>query len=125
MWKYFKEEVYKSKPTKSSLVTKVEVTEIIKVIYVQIAGVQIWPLRNNPDGTFDLDDMEEKVRNHTDDHEPMTSLICVENTQNWCGGRVLSLEWLDDVSNVGSDFNIFRSPFTPVIVTGIFLKLQY
>ncbi|XP_021938672.1 probable low-specificity L-threonine aldolase 2 [Zootermopsis nevadensis] len=64
----------------------------------QIAGVQIWPLRNNPDGTFDLDDMEEKVRNHTDDHEPMTSLICVENTQNWCGGRVLSLEWLDDLA---------------------------
>jgi hypothetical protein len=94
------------------------VTEIIKVISLQIAGVQIWPLQNNPDGTFDLDEMEEKVRNHTDDHEPMTSLICVENTQNWCGGRVLPLEWLDDVSIVGNDFNknIFESPSAPVIV---------
>lgn len=64
----------------------------------QIAGVQIWPLPNKPDGTFDLDEMEEKVRDHTDDHEPMTSLICVENTQNWCGGKVLPLEWLDDLA---------------------------
>lgn len=71
-----------------------------QVIFSQIAGVQIWPLRNKPDGTFDLDEMEEKVRNHEDDHEPKTSLICVENTQNWCGGKVLPLEWLDDVSTV-------------------------
>lgn len=78
-------------------------TEATEVICFQIAGVQIWPLRNKPDGTFDLDEMEEKVRDHEDDHEPKTSLICVENTQNWCGGKVLPLEWLDDVSTVHTD----------------------
>ena len=42
--------------------------------------------------------MEEKIRDHSDDHEPQTSLICVENTQNFCGGKVLPLNWLNDVS---------------------------
>ncbi|XP_069684964.1 uncharacterized protein [Periplaneta americana] len=72
----------------------------------QIAGVQIWPLRNNSDGTFDLDEMEERVRDHSDDHEPKTSLICVENTQNWCGGKVLPLEWLDDLVTRARKYSI-------------------
>jgi hypothetical protein len=84
-------------------------------ICFQIAGVQIWPLPNKPDGTFDLDEMEEKVRDHTDDHEPMTSLICVENTQNWCGGKVLPLKWLDEVSIAENDFhNVYRIPMKSV-----------
>jgi hypothetical protein len=78
--------------------------ENLSLVCFQIAGVQIWPLPNKPDGTFDLDRMEEKVRDSSDDHEPATSLICVENTQNWCGGKVLPLEWLDDVSIAGNCF---------------------
>jgi threonine aldolase len=74
--------------------------EETQVISSPIAGVQIWPLRNKPDGKFDLDEVEEKVRGHEDDYEPKISLICVENTHNWCGGNVLPLEWLDDVSDV-------------------------
>ena len=74
-----------------------------QVISSQIAEEQIWPLRNKPDGTFDLDEREEMVRNHEDDHEPKISLICVENTHNYCGGKVIPLEWLDDVCDVHSD----------------------
>ena len=33
----------------------------------------------------------------------LTSLICVENTHKYCGGKVIPLEWLDDVSDVHSD----------------------
>ncbi|KAJ9574649.1 hypothetical protein L9F63_008181, partial [Diploptera punctata] len=72
----------------------------------QIAGVQISLLRNNPDGTFDLDEMEEKIRDHSDIHEPKTSLICVENTQNWCGGKVLPLKWLDELGIRAKKLNI-------------------
>ena len=74
-----------------------------QVISSQIAEVQIWPLRNKPDGTFDLDEIEDVVRNHEDDHEPNISLICVESTHKYCGGKVIPLEWLDDVSDVHSD----------------------
>ena len=43
------------------------------------------------------------VRNHEDDHKPKITLNCVENTLNWCGGKMLPLEWLDDVSDVHTD----------------------
>ena len=47
-----------------------------QVISSQITEVQIWPLRNKPDGTFDLDESEVVVRNHEDDHEPNISHLC-------------------------------------------------
>lgn len=54
----------------------------------QIAGVQSSLLKNNPDGTFSLDELREKIRKNPDCHEPITSLIIVENTHNMCGGKV-------------------------------------
>ena len=74
-----------------------------QVISSQKAEVQIWPQRNKPGGTFGLVEREEIVRNLEDDHEPKKSLIGVENTHNFCGGKVLPLEWLDDVSDVHCD----------------------
>nr|CAD7457884.1 unnamed protein product [Timema tahoe] len=64
----------------------------------QLGGVQMCTLPNKSDGTFDLDLMESKVRSGNDSlHEPITSLICVENTHNVCGGKVLPLDWLDEL----------------------------
>lgn len=54
----------------------------------QIAGVQSSLIKNNPDGTFSLDELREKIRKNPDCHEPITSLIIVENTHNMCGGKV-------------------------------------
>jgi threonine aldolase len=51
---------------------------------------------NLPDGTFDLDIMQNHIRTR-DLHEPRTALICVENTHNKCGGKVVPLAWLDEV----------------------------
>lgn len=53
-----------------------------------IAGVQSALVKNNEDGTWDLDEMVQKIRIDPDCHEPITSLIVVENTQNMCGGKV-------------------------------------
>ncbi|XP_049852975.1 uncharacterized protein LOC126334613 isoform X2 [Schistocerca gregaria] len=61
-----------------------------------IAGVQVTTVKNKPDGTFDLDEMQMKIRNE-DIHEPVTALICIENTHNLCGGKVLPMEWLDEL----------------------------
>ncbi|XP_036325357.1 probable low-specificity L-threonine aldolase 2 [Rhagoletis pomonella] len=62
-----------------------------------IAGVQLATLPNNEDGTFCLEALRRKVRLE-DDHEPITSLVIVENTQNICGGKVIPLEWLDKLA---------------------------
>ena len=44
------------------------------------------------DGTLDLDEIASKVQG-SDVHESVTELICLENTHNRCGGRVVPLEW--------------------------------
>lgn len=54
----------------------------------QIAGVQTALIKNNSDGTFNLDELREKIRKNPDCHEPTTALIVVENTHNMCGGKV-------------------------------------
>lgn len=33
-------------------------------------------------------------------HEPITRMIMIENTQNMCGGKVLPLKFLDEISKI-------------------------
>ena len=47
---------------------------------------------DSPDGTLDLDKMEEHVHTDADVHFPPTRLVCLENTHNHCGGIVVPLE---------------------------------
>lgn len=54
---------------------------------------------NNNDGTFSLNELRSKIRG-SDCHEPKTSLVVVENTHNMCGGKVIPLEWLDELNAV-------------------------
>ncbi|CAG9835939.1 unnamed protein product [Diabrotica balteata] len=56
------------------------------------AGIQTRCLKTKDEGTFDLDELREKIKKNVDIHETITSLIVVENTHNLCGGR-------DDVKN--------------------------
>ncbi|CAB3253975.1 unnamed protein product [Arctia plantaginis] len=62
-----------------------------------VGGVLLSTLENKPDGTFDLVELEKRIRG-TDIHEPITSLVAVENTHNVCGGKVLPLKFLDDLA---------------------------
>ncbi|KAG5898909.1 hypothetical protein JTB14_000156 [Gonioctena quinquepunctata] len=72
----------------------------------QIAGVQTAPIKNKVDGTFSLDELREKIKTNPDFHEPITSLIVVENTHNLCGGKVLPLDWLEKVGSIAAEHNI-------------------
>ena len=47
---------------------------------------------DSPDGTLDLEKMEEYVHTDADVHFAPTRLVCLENTHNHCGGIVLPLE---------------------------------
>jgi len=44
-----------------------------------------------------LSSIEAAIRKKGDDHLPLTQLICVENTHNRRGGRVLSADYMDSV----------------------------
>jgi len=62
-----------------------------------IAGVQIATIKNAVNGTFSLEEVRSRIRSD-DYHEPITSLVVVENTHNMCGGKVLPLKWLDELA---------------------------
>lgn len=67
---------------------------------MQIAGLQLREVKNLPGGTLDMTELLEKLRpEHPDSHEPITSLVCIENTHNYCGGTVLPIEWIERVKN--------------------------
>jgi len=54
-----------------------------------LGGLQAAVVRNQPDGTLRLEDIEAAIR-EDDVHHPRTALICLENTQNICGGVPLT-----------------------------------
>lgn len=59
-----------------------------------LGGIHTRQLPNRPDGTLDLQSVEESIRGDNE-HYPSTRLLALENTQNQCGGRVLSVEYMD------------------------------
>ncbi len=64
-----------------------------------VGGVHPHTLRNQPDGTLDLAEIAENIRGDND-HYPVSRLICLENTQNRCGGRVLRPDYVDAVGEL-------------------------
>jgi len=62
----------------------------------QLGGVHPRTLTNRSDGTFCLQELEDKVRDN-DQHLPVTSLVAIENSHNKCGGAALPLDWLAEL----------------------------
>ena len=65
-----------------------------------VVGTSIRQMRENPDGTFDLDELEEAFRDPSDPHQPITGLVAIENTHAHSMGRPLSLEYTRAVSKI-------------------------
>ncbi len=59
-----------------------------------LGGIHPRTVRNRADGTLDLDEVQEAIRGENE-HFPVTKLLCLENTHNRCGGRVLPVEYMD------------------------------
>jgi threonine aldolase len=66
----------------------------------RVAGLMVNPLTNNEDGTLDLAEVAASVR-APNIHAPVTSLLCLENTHNRCGGSAIPAESMDALSNLG------------------------
>lgn len=53
------------------------------------------------DGTLLLKDIEQRIRTvKDDDHLPRTKLVCLENTHNRMGGKVLTAEYIEKVGQL-------------------------
>lgn len=63
-----------------------------------LGGVVIHTIPNQADGTLALTDLENALRNPEDVHEPISKLVIIENTQNFCGGVPIGLEYTESVA---------------------------
>ncbi len=64
-----------------------------------LGGIQPCPVRNQKDGTLAIDDILASIRTE-DVHHPITRLICLENTQNICGGIPLTADYTRQVGEL-------------------------
>ena len=59
-----------------------------------LMGAHPRPLTNRTDGTLDMKEIAAAIRPN-DQHFPVTKVLCLEQTHNKCGGRVLPLDYVD------------------------------
>ncbi len=62
-----------------------------------LGGVHSCQLPNQPDGSLRLDEVAAAIRSD-DPHEPVTRLVCLENTHNACGGVYQTPEYTRQVA---------------------------
>lgn len=71
-----------------------------------LGGIQPRPVMNQKDGTLALDDIRASIQSE-DVHHTITKLICLENTQNVCGGVPLTVEYTNQVGKIAKENNLF------------------
>ena len=64
-----------------------------------LGGVHSCQLPNQPDGTLILQDIQSAIRSK-DAHQPISRLVCLENTHNRCGGVALSAGYTREVGDL-------------------------
>jgi threonine aldolase len=70
-----------------------------------LGGIHPHPVMNQIDGTLALDDILASIQTE-DVHHTITRLICLENTQNVCGGVALSVEYTQAVGKIAQENNL-------------------
>lgn len=66
-----------------------------------LGGVSSRQLREDEyDATLSFDDIRNAYHRDDDDHFARTSLICIENSHNVCGGVAVSKEYVDDLGRL-------------------------
>ena len=65
-----------------------------------LGGVVMRTIPNDANGQLALDDIEKAIRDKTNIHYPETTLLCLENTHNRCGGAVLTPEYTNSAAEL-------------------------
>jgi threonine aldolase len=71
-----------------------------------LGGVHSCQLSNQPEGTLLLDDIKAAIR-PGDAHEPVSRLVCLENTHNRCGGISLTPDYTRQVGELAHQNGLF------------------
>ncbi len=70
-----------------------------------LGGIQPCPVKNQKDGTLAIGDILASIRSE-DVHHPITRLICLENTQNICGGIPLTPDYTRQVGELAREHGL-------------------
>ncbi len=71
-----------------------------------LGGIHPHPVKNQADGTLALEDIRASIQ-FEDVHHTISRLICIENTQNVCGGIPLTAEYTAQVGKLAKENNLF------------------
>lgn len=72
----------------------------------QVGHVYVKQIENLENGTFDLNKLESMVSDHSDRCCSQTKVICIENSQNWCGGRILPMDFIEKCADLCQKYDI-------------------
>jgi threonine aldolase len=70
-----------------------------------LGGVHSFQIPNQPDGTLLLEDIQAAIR-PDDPHDPITRLVCLENTHNRCGGVAISREYTESAGELAHEYGL-------------------
>jgi len=71
-----------------------------------LGGSPLWVVPNNANGTLDLAKVEAGIADESDEHVAATALICLENTHNRCGGKVLTVEQTHAIASLAHQHRV-------------------
>jgi threonine aldolase len=71
-----------------------------------ISGASVWPVPAAADGTMDLADIRGAMRDAVDPHQPVTSLVMLENTHSMSMGQPLSAAYTSAVAAVAHEHGV-------------------
>ncbi|MBK9779062.1 MAG: low-specificity L-threonine aldolase [Anaerolineales bacterium] len=67
-----------------------------------LGGIFPHPIPNQADGTLRLEDIRASIQ-PDDSHRTISRLVCIENTQNMCGGVVLGVDYTRQVGQLAKE----------------------
>ena len=65
-----------------------------------LGGSPMVVVQTDSDGMLDLREVQINIADGSDEHSAPSALLCIENTHNRCGGTVLSLQKVEQLTNL-------------------------
>ncbi len=72
-----------------------------------LGGIVIHTIPNQDDGTLSPADIRGAMRFPDDVHEPISRMLIVENTQNACGGKALSVDYMNNAAETAAELGLY------------------
>lgn len=73
---------------------------------LKIGGIYTRQIRTLDDGTYDLEELEAMLPSMDDRCVGTVKMVATENSHNWCGGRIVPLEFFTKLGKLLRERNV-------------------